>query len=117
MLNIEIEQVAKMCHQANKAICESWGDHSQKDWDDAEQWQRDSAISGVKFRIDNPDATSKDQHDAWVADKLANGWVYGDVKDPVAKTHHCLVEYDQLPTVQQAKDAVFSAIVKAALVG
>lgn len=99
----------------NQAICETWGDYSQKDWDAAEQWQRDSAISGVKFRLDNPDATGKDQHDAWVSDKLADGWVFGDVKDPEAKTHPCIVEYERLPRHQQAKDSVFSAIVKAAL--
>jgi hypothetical protein len=116
MLFVEIEQVAKLCHQANKAICETWGDNSQRDWEDAEQWQRDSAINGVKFRLDNPAATGKDQHDAWVADKLADGWVFGEIKDPVAKTHPCMVEYCQLPKHQQVKDGVFSAIVQAALV-
>jgi hypothetical protein len=28
----------------------------QKDWDEAQQWQRDSAIKGVEFKLDNPDA-------------------------------------------------------------
>jgi hypothetical protein len=50
----------------------------QKDWDEAQQWQRDSAIKGVEFKLDNPDAGT--QHNAWMADKIADGWVYGEEK-------------------------------------
>lgn len=44
-----IVNIAKTCHQANKAWCEANGDNSQKDWDEAEDWQRDSAIKGAEF--------------------------------------------------------------------
>ncbi len=27
-----IEQIAIICHSANKGICEAFGDFSQKDW-------------------------------------------------------------------------------------
>jgi hypothetical protein len=42
-----------------------------KDWDEAQQWQRDSAIKGVEFKLDNPDAGHDAQHNAWMADKIA----------------------------------------------
>lgn len=105
--------VAKVCHEANRAICEACGDFSQKSWEDAEQWQRDSTIRGVKFRIENPDATPEDQHNAWLKDKIENGWVYGEVKDAESKTHPCLTPYESLPVEQKIKDYVFGAIVKA----
>jgi hypothetical protein len=105
--------IARACHQANKGLCEAFGDHSQVDWHAAEQWQRDSAVKGVQFALANPDATSIAQHDAWLADKRADGWTYGQVKDAEAKTHPCLVPYDQLPKEQQVKDHVFKAIVTA----
>lgn len=108
-----IAWIAYVCHQANKAWCESEGDDSQKDWAFAEQWQRDSAISGVKFRLENPEAGPDAQHNAWSAEKFAQGWVYGDVKDAEKKTHPCLVPFDQLPLFQQKKDKLFSAIVDA----
>lgn len=107
----EIEAVARVCHEANRAWCEANGDMSQKPWDQAEQWQRDSAIKGVKFRQDNPDAPDSAQHDAWCADKLAGGWVFGEEKDAAKKTHPCLVPFEQLPFVQRAKDALFCAVV------
>lgn len=56
--------IAKACHQANKAWCEEHDDRSQKDWDDAEEWQRESAIKGVEFRLANPQAGKDAQHNA-----------------------------------------------------
>jgi hypothetical protein len=38
--------------------------------------------------------------------------VYGEVKDAVAKTHPCMVPYDDLPEFQRKKDALFLAIVR-----
>jgi hypothetical protein len=111
MNEVNVMQIAVVCHQANKAWCEANEDYSQKDWEQAEDWQRDSAIKGVEFAIANPDAGDSAQHDAWSADKVADGWFFGDVKDPVKKTHPCLVPFDQLPEFQQKKDRLFRAIV------
>ncbi len=107
------EDIAKVCHEANRAFCEIAGDASQKPWDEAEQWQRDSAIKGVAFAIENPYAPESHQHDAWVRDKLADGWKYGPVKDAEAKTHPCIIPFDGLPAHQQIKDFLFKAVVKA----
>lgn len=113
MTNDETLRVARACHEANRAICEAFGDPSQKPWDQAEKWQQDSAIKGVVFALDNPAAPPSAQHDAWHADKVAAGWTFGEVKDADAKTHPCMVRYDQLPPEQRVKDGVFKAIVNA----
>jgi hypothetical protein len=113
-LDVPLEvMIARACHEANRGWCEAHGDFSQKWWHHAEQWQRDSAIAGVKFAIENPDAPDSAQHDAWMADKLRDGWRYAAVKDGAAKTHPCIVPFDQLPPMQQAKDRLFKAIVGA----
>ena len=105
--------IAKVCHQANKAWCEANGDNSQKDWDQAEQWQRDSAIKGVEFALANPDAPAGLQHQAWMAILSSNGWKHGPVKSSGSKTHPSLVPFEQLPWSEQAKDHLFQNIVKA----
>lgn len=48
-----------------------------------------------------------------MAQKANDGWVYGPVKDPEAKTHPCMVPFDELPYVQRKKDAIFRAMVHA----
>ena len=107
------QEIAKVCHEANAALCAAFGDYSQSPWDQAAEWQRASAIAGVTFALKNPSATPEDQHNAWCESKRKDGWVFGDVKDAEKKTHPCLVPYAQLPPFQKAKDYVFNAIVKA----
>lgn len=106
-------QIARVCHEANRAYCESIGDHSQKPWDDSPAWQQALAYSGVLHAQNYPDAPVSDQHDAWLADKERDGWKYGTVKDPEKKEHPCCVPYDQLPEEQKRKEALFKAVVRA----
>ena len=107
------QQVAKICHEVNRLFCEAIGDNSQKCWELAEDWQRDSAVKGVEFALDNPNVLPSSQHDAWVSDKVSSGWIYGPVKDAAKKEHPCIVAYDELPAEQKAKDKLFTGIVKA----
>lgn len=109
----KINWIAKVCHQANKAWCESEGDNSQKDWIEAEQWQRDSVINGVKFRISNPNSGHDASHNSWMKEKVETGWIFGELKDTEKKTHPCIVPFEQLSKFQQKKDALFCAIVDA----
>jgi len=106
-----VVDIARVCHEVNRAICEASGDFSQKPWEDAERWQHDSAIQGVRFALANPGAPADAQHTAWMNDKLSKGWVVGPVKDAEAKIHPCLVPYDELPFEQRVKDHTFQAIV------
>lgn len=104
-------EIAKVCHEVNRAYCQALGDMSQKPWNDAPQWQRDSAIKGVGFHIENPDAGPDHSHNEWLKEKAITGWTYGPVKNEVQKEHPCIVPYEKLPVEQQAKDYIFRAIV------
>ncbi len=102
---------AELAHEANRIYCAALGDHSQKPWGEAEAWQRESAVEGVRGALAGN--TPEQQHEAWFASKRAAGWVYGPEKDPARKTHPCMVLYGELPPAQQRKDALYIAVVRA----
>lgn len=109
----QTEKVAAICHDANRRYCIENGDMSQPAWEDAPDWQRASAINGVIFHLHNPDAGPSGSHENWMRTKEAEGWTYGDVKDPERKTHPCMIPYEDLPFEQRMKDHLFVAIVHA----
>jgi len=103
--------IAHVCHEVNRAYCESLGDDSQPTWEQAPDWQRMSAIDGVEFHIANPDAGPEASHENWLEMKLKEGWKYGPEKDPAKKLHPCCVPFAELPVEQKAKDFIFRQIV------
>lgn len=107
--------IAVTIHEANRTWCEMHGDTSQPVWGDAPRWQKESAINGVLFHLENPHVGPEASHNSWWEEKVRTGWVYGDVKDPEAlpPTHPCMVSFIHLPEFQQAKDRMFRAMVHA----
>ena len=108
---MKIEQLAELCHEANKTYCHLIGDNSQPSWAIAPDWQKDSAINGVKFHIANPNASPSTSHENWLKQKQEEGWKYGPIKDPAAKLHPCFLPYNELPIEQRMKDSLFIHIV------
>lgn len=43
-------------------------------------------------------------HDVWAAGRLAEGWTYGNVKDPEKKVTPLLVPYENLPESEKDYD-------------
>ena len=105
--------IAKLCHDTNRAYCQIIGDDSQPKWEDAPDWKIESAFDGVQIHLDNPVLPDSASHDAWMAFKVESGWIWGPRKNAEKKEHPCIVPFDQLPKDQQAKDALFAAIVRA----
>lgn len=43
-------------------------------------------------------------HETWAKQRLDDGWSYGPQRDDRAKTHPCLVPFDQLPESEKVYD-------------
>lgn len=114
-MQLKIEDVAKICHEANRAYCETIGDKSQLPWELAPSWQKSGPRMGVAFLCAFPDAGPEASHEKWMSHKIADGWKHGEVKDPNAKTHPCIVPFADLPIEQRLKDVLFHSIVRALL--
>lgn len=103
------EEVARVVHEANRAIQDIDGDECPSPpWASEDPAVRALTIRGVRLARGGlpPEAL----HDAWCDGKRAQGWVYGETKDRTLKTHPCMVPYAQLPQRQQAKDRILRAI-------
>lgn len=108
-----VEEIARVCHEANRAYCKALGDDSQVAWENAPEWQRKSAMNGVRLHCEKRFLCAEASHEAWLREKQEAGWVYGPVKDVEKKTHPCMLPYLDLPIEQRTKDFLFGAIVGA----
>jgi len=106
----KIEACARAAHEVNRAYCLAIGDASQAAWEAAPQWQKDSAIAGVKGALAGN--TPEESHAGWLAQKIADGWTHGPVKDPEKKEHPCMMPYDDLLKEQREKDLLFLRVVR-----
>lgn len=105
------EAIAVVVHAAIKAWNEAHGDFSLKDWNEAEQWQRDSTFQMIDDILLHQQPDAEQVHNLWMQKKLADGWVYGEIKSSEKKTHPCLVPFSQLSDFERKKDSLVKAIV------
>ena len=117
LTELEVENIARICHEANRAYCLGLGDASQLPWAEAPEWQKQSARNGVRHRIDNQGRPTRyifnedeASHNSWMEEKLRAGWTYGATKDPEKRRHPCLLPYASLPPEERRKDALFGAV-------
>jgi hypothetical protein len=114
---MDVQQIAKIAHETNRAYCQTIGDDSQPSWENAPDWQKTSAVKGVEFHLasysNGVTPAPSASHDCWLEEKRIDGWGYGPVKDAVAKTHPCFVPYGELPIEQRMKDYLFGNVVLA----
>lgn len=103
--------IARIVHEANRAL-----QHVQDDpvpsppWDLAGEDIRASAVDGVQNALDG--ASPEESHRNWLEFKAREGWTWGQTKDFDAKTHPCMVDYEELPPEQRVKDHLFVSIVQ-----
>ncbi len=107
-----VDDISRVCHEANCAYCVAVGDPGLPAWDALEESYRESARAGVTFALTGA-VTPAQQHESWMRERLSQGWVYGGTLDRAHKVHPNLLPYEQLPAAQRKKDALFQAIVHA----
>ncbi|RKZ70515.1 MAG: hypothetical protein DRQ48_00835 [Gammaproteobacteria bacterium] len=103
-----ILEIAEACHEVNSAYCTVVGDKVIP-WKGMGIGLRASIVSGVQGALGG--TTPRQSHTNWLANREELGWVVG-ARDDKAKTHPCMVPYDELPTSQKAKDKIFLAVVE-----
>jgi len=110
-MKLTYEEIAKICHENNRAYCHIWGDYSQPAWEHLSPEQKAMNVNGVEFHMANPDASPKASHENWMAQKKAQGWKYGPTKDVFKKEHPELIPFGDLALADKGKDLLFGNLV------
>jgi hypothetical protein len=105
-----IEKIAPVVHEAIRQWQKANGQPVSPPWEEA-TWERESTMEAVALALTNP--TPGQQHEKWLEERTAQGWVWGAVKDTEKKTNPALVPFDELPEVEKAKDYLVIGIVQA----
>lgn len=130
-LNNASNVIAAACHSAWYAYTVLALGEEGEPWGTAPDWQKDSIRNAVtlwdghvsarllEMMTPPPEGANHESIESWARDNLpelshknwmthkaSEGWIYGEVKDPEKKTHHCMVPYGDLPEDQKKKDLV-----------
>lgn len=114
-VNKKVQRIAIICHEANRVLQIANGEEPNPCWENLSNDLKNSTYSGVLAAMDGK--TARDLHYAWVRERYAQGWVYGEKLDREKKIHPNLVPYEALSTEQKIKDAMFLNIIVAYMVG
>ena len=56
--------------------------------------------------IDLTEKIAENVHENWVAQRISEGWVYGEKRDDAKKTTPCMIPYSELPDSEKEYDRV-----------
>ncbi len=113
MERFQPKEIARVCHEANRALRANLGEPAWASWEDTVAEHQESVLDGVNVALTNPALLPEQSHENWLAFKRAAGWEYGPKKSDALRLHPCLVSWSELPVEQRAKDTLFLGIVRA----
>jgi len=111
-MEFNVEQIARICHEANRAYAQTLGATAPPTWEESPAWMQASECAGVRAHLSRT-LTPQESHEAWMKERRESGWVYGPDKNIEQKTHPALLPYEHLPLETRLKDYIFRAVVEA----
>lgn len=109
---ISIADIARVCHEANRAFCIAKGDHTVSTWDMLPETVQLGIIDDVRYASTNPAVTPQQLHERWAERLVAEGWQRGAVHAPDLLESPDLVDYVELTDDAKSKQRLFCSIVK-----
>lgn len=104
------EQIARVCHEAIRAVQVANHEEPSPHWPAAPNSQQNSCLAGVELALAGADPETLFK--GWADRRRGLGWKYGPVRDEQRRTHPNLVDdWAELPPEQRVKDRLFCAIV------
>lgn len=99
-------EAGRLAHEVIRGYREALGDASCPPWDETEPEERQAAAHRVIEVLKKRHLTMHEMHAEWCDYMREQGWMPGEF-DAEKKTHHMLVDFDQLPEASRVEDAIF----------
>lgn len=110
---MDVSQIAEMCHQFWRTHCRIKGLPVEKDWSELNKKEKQTALWGVKHVLENLDITPAGLYLAWRERKKDQGWKPGKVKDKRKKSHPLILDdFENLPDYEKDNYIIFLSIVR-----
>jgi hypothetical protein len=107
------EQLARLCHEADRVLCGLQGDARVLPWDLLDENAQDELVASVREILEAPEVSDEARHLNWATRQRALGWAYGPVRSVVKKIDPGLLDYGALPFERRVRWSLFAAIVRA----
>lgn len=102
--------IARVCHETNRALQNVLGDPCPSDpWDALSSDARQASIYGVHQAQQGK--SPEEMHDLWMSFMIDHGWKYGEKKNEVERTHPNILPFNHISEGEQLKDKIFLTIV------
>jgi hypothetical protein len=106
------EQLARLCHEADRVLCGLQGDARVLPWDLLDEGAQDELVASVREILETPEVSDEARYLRWASRQRAQGWVYGPVRSVPKKVDPGLLDYGALPSERRVRWSLFAAIVR-----
>lgn len=110
------EEIAKVAYQTYREYLKNTNSTTNLlDWDECPDWEKKSAIIGVRTYINNPEDSIEKNHERWMKERLTNNGVYYTERDKISFDYlpREPIPFLQLSKKLQVKDFIFQNVVYA----
>lgn len=106
-MKMKVEDIAKICHDANASLRKVLGEEPSKCWDDLTEEQQNGVAAGVKYFFGLWQRGVR--QGPVVAELMHSNWICSMVEQGVTD-HPNMVPYSDLTDEQRVKDFLFAGI-------
>ena len=113
---MQIEDISRVVHEANRAYCMSISEYNNAPWDQTSEDLKEHTRKLVKYILEDfkPDLPKPHMlHSKWISIKRDEGWKWGNRYNYELKLHPDFLDYDDLQEDSRRKSPITLGIVKA----
>lgn len=107
-----IEMIARIAHEAIRALCLESGYPVAEPWDNASPEERAVTLSDVNYHLNNPLVGDAARHNDWLAAMRKDKWKFGQQYSLEDKTDPAMIPYNLVDPAKRNQDRLLRYVVQ-----